>query len=349
MIKALLNQYNHLRKKRFFDLPAYNSKKKYAFIGVGMHSLSNLLPILHHFGISLKYVLTKSSGPYPTLQSWFPGSRITHTLSDLTGDPEVAAIFISSSPDSHYELLNKILPSAKKIFIEKPPCANSRELEKLIETFPEAICRVGLQRRYWPANTLVRRKIPSAKSYSYKFKTGPYLQEDPLTALFIHHLDYALQLFGPVQKHSVNVVHDTAGLTIQLQVLHDNGIPGLVELSTHHSWTHPEEEMLINTPRESLCVRYPMLVSGEIKPSRLFNIPSERLLKQPLIIKQYFSANNLIIPAAELNTLVLQGFFHEIGMFVELVEKNTISSFSNDLPGLSGVYKLIGSIRDQIR
>lgn len=347
MISGLLNKFNTLRKEKLFNAPLYKSQQEFAFIGMGMHSLSNLYPILHHFGVKLKYICTKSSTPPHQMSAQFPGCRFIHDIQVILNDKNIAGVFVCTKAGVHFELLSQLFKADKAVFVEKPPCNNLEQLYQLIQLSPQTICKVGLQRRYWPANKHVIRKVKKARSYLYKFHFGPYLAGDPFTELFIHGLDYCNFLFGAYTLQSFSSNKDNEGITIQLHITHQRNISGLIELSTHFSWNMSEDVMQVNCSSESLTVQYPVLVEGIQKPGRILNIPTERLLQQPVVRKTYFSAGGLLIPAIDMNTLQLQGFYHELEAFIQLVEgmPNTGKLVKNDLPGLVSVYKLIDEIR----
>lgn len=276
----------------------------------------------------------------------FPECRFIHAIDEILNDREIEGVFVCASPSAHFEILRKLLMAGKKVFIEKPPCRHLHELEQLTQNDANAICKVGLQRRYWRGNKEVFKIIPSAKSYCYTFHFGTFIQGDPFTDLFIHALDYCAFLFGKYKVASSSKQKDGSGITIQLHVMHLNGISGLIELSTHFSWNVPSDIMTIHCKNESLIVQYPLLVKGNEKPRHLFNIPSERLMNQPLVTKQYFSAHSLIIPTAEVNTLVLQGFYNEVKAFIEIAEGwRNDGIVQNDLPGLKSVYEIIEELR----
>jgi len=69
-------------------------------------------------------------------------------------------------------------------------------------------------------------------------------------------------------------------------------------------------------------------------------------MDKPLISKKYFSVNNLVIPAFNLNTLVLQGFYAEIRSFITLVEKGHKSE--NDLAGMHLLYRIIDELKKSV-
>jgi hypothetical protein len=100
--------------------------------------------------------------------------------------------------------------------------------------------------------------------------------------------------------------------------------------------------MQINCRRETIDLHYPVLVTGEKKAARILNVPAERIMNQPVITKQYFSANNFILPVKELNTIYLQGFLPELEAFVKIAENGSVI---NDLPGLLNLYSIFDKIR----
>lgn len=345
MINSLLDRARTFRKAQYFKNELFHTKKKYAFVGIGMHSLTNLYPVLRHYGVALKYICTKSSSWQDSMKKLFPDCKFTIQLDDILNDGEIEGVFISATPDSHFGLLQRILNAGKKVFIEKPPCRSLTELQQLIKIGSSLVCKVGLQRRYWPGTKTVQRRIKDVRSYTYNFHTGSYLEGDIFTELFIHPLDYSLFLFGPGTIKSSSTLKDSAGITVQLHLLHNNNISGLIECSTHHSWNTPLDTLSIDCRKEYLAVQYPLLVEGEQKPSRVMNIPAERILNQAIVKNQYYSAKNLILPVQELNTVYLQGFYSELETFINIVEGKDNSSVKNDLPGLAQLYKIFEGLQ----
>lgn len=344
MIKALLKRFRKYRKSKYFSSPLFHTQKKYAFIGVGMHSLSNLYPVIRHYGIDLKYICTHSSSWENEMRRMFPNANFIHSPQQIFSDTQVQNVFISADPSSHFELLKSAFAANKNVFVEKPPCNSLSSLKELITASNGKVCRIGLQRRYWSANKYILSKLRNALTYTYTFHTGSYSGDD-LTEVFIHPLDYCITLFGTASILSLSVKKDETGRTIQLHLEHENGVSGLVECSTQFSWNAPKEHMQINCRREYIDLQYPVLAAAQMKPSRIMNVPAERIMNQPVITKQYFSANNFILPVAELNTLFLQGFLNEIESFVSVAEKGTGPSEINDLPGLLNLYSIFDKVR----
>ena len=287
-MKFLMGKANHLRRQAYLNSPFFKTKKKYAFIGFGLHSLSSLYPVLSHFGVSLKYICTKNTTFGNHVTERFPAATFIHDIEIILHDAEIDGVFVSVYPELHGELLSLLLQSGKKVFIEKPPCANSEELEKIIAGSPNAVCKVGLQRRYWPGNIYLRRPTRKARSYIYQFYFGPYPKGDVINELFIHAIDYCIFLFGECKILSSSFQKDKNGITLQLHIKHHQGISGLIELSTHFSWNDPVDIIRIQSEEELITVKYPLSIVGQRKPSRVLNIPVERRFKKPCHHKKLF-------------------------------------------------------------
>ena len=344
MLEMLFRKFNHRRKEKYFQNPLFNTKKKYACIGIGMHSLANIYPLLHHFNISVKYICTQNNNWSKEAAMLFPECVFTNDISVILKDPETEAAFVCASPDAHYGLVSQLLTAGKKVFVEKPPCASLSELNALTAINRHSVCKVGLQRRYWPGNKYVLKQISKARSYIYQFYFGPYPQGNVFNELFIHAIDYSAFLFGDYNIISKTFQKDSEGITVQLHVKHTDGVVGMIELSTHYSWNDPIECMDIQCENELLTVKYPMQVTAVQKPKRVLNMPTERLYQKPVITKSYFSVSNLVMPAFETNTLILQGFYNELETFIKMAESGESVPNANDLTGLQSVYKILDEL-----
>ena len=345
MLNQLLKKYNGYRKEKYFRSPLFQTRKAYAFIGFGIHSMTNFYPLLRHFNICLKYICTKSSNPEKQLSALFPGCTFTNDLEVILKDEAVAGVFVCATPEAHYDILSRLLKAGKPVFIEKPPCQTLAQLHQLQKINPSAICKIGLQRRYWPGNRSIAKQCRNATSYIYQFQTGPLAFGDPITELFLHPLDYARFLFGDPKTESVSKHQDDKGITFQLHLTHPGGCSGLLHLSTHYSWNPPLECLTVNTPGESLILQYPTSVIGKQLPFRIMNIPTERLMNQTLTTKEYYSGIPTLTPASEFNTLLVQGFLTEIEDFVSFVENPGMAKGeANDLGSLLSIYELFQSL-----
>ncbi|RYY09040.1 MAG: Gfo/Idh/MocA family oxidoreductase, partial [Chitinophagaceae bacterium] len=305
--QQLIGKYRSIRKKKILG-GLSGHKKNYAFLGVGEHSMANLYPILHHLNIPLKYIYSRTRIHAAQMASTFPGTIATDNLDQIMQDHSVDALFVCLQPDDHHTITSQALRAGKNIFVEKPPCRSSMELEELISLAKDGFCQPGLQRRTSMITRLLNqyKLIDECISYRYTFHCGLYPDGDVYTELFIHPVDYLLFLFGNYQSANIQTSRNGNGITCQIQLVHESGVHGQVELSTDFSWQNLHETIEINTRSKTVAAIYPGSLSSSEK-SALFGMPLEKINPRPKVVKTYLDPLALSTTAQN-NSLFLQGF-----------------------------------------
>ncbi|MCY4418917.1 MAG: Gfo/Idh/MocA family oxidoreductase [Cytophagales bacterium] len=337
--KSLGNRYRRYRKSRHLSA-AFS--QKYAFLGIGQHSLSNLYPCLHYLGVPLKYICTQHESEAMQMAARFVGCRGTARLLDILEDEEVGGVFVSAQPEAHMALASQILSSGKGLFIEKPPCNTVSELDELI-VLQQGPCVVGLQKRYSHINSLLTRRIKDlglVKTYRAVYGTGSYPEGDVLRDLFIHAIDNILFLFGEIIRFSVEL-HDQGYI---LCSRHKEGVVGSLELSTGYTWKSPVDSLILNTPQETYEIDYPYSMMGTVKPISVGGIPWEKILNKPLSQKIYYQ-NTAKLPIDKENSLSIQGYLPEVQTFLSLVEGSGTKNLSS-LSDIRMTYEFMEKLRD---
>ena len=157
-MEKIIGYYKNYEKQKYLTTKYHD---KYAFVGIGSHSISNLYPVINYLRIPLKYILVKSAKNADLISKNFECVIGTNDENQVFNDDEVKNVFISSNPKSHFKLVKKALESSKNVFIEKPPCLNLEELKQLIEIEKNStgFCMVGLQKRHAPVIQLLKKKF----------------------------------------------------------------------------------------------------------------------------------------------------------------------------------------------
>jgi predicted dehydrogenase/threonine dehydrogenase-like Zn-dependent dehydrogenase len=123
------------------------------FIGAGGFSAQTLLPALKTTETRLKTIVSARGVTGTHLGRKF-GFEISATETDsVFADPEISGVIIATRHDSHARYVIKALQSGKGVFVEKPLCLNSEELEAIIAAHGEAslpFLMVGFNRRFAP-------------------------------------------------------------------------------------------------------------------------------------------------------------------------------------------------------
>ncbi|MBE9466862.1 MAG: Gfo/Idh/MocA family oxidoreductase [Bacteroidetes bacterium] len=314
----LIKQFKNIRKKKYI-VTSY--KHKYAFVGIGNHSINNLYPVINYLRAELKYIVTQSSKNANLINDYYPNSEGTNDLQKVINDEQIKGVFICASPKSHFDLVKQLLLANKNVFVEKPPCLTHEELKELIECekSSKGKCFVGLQKQYAPVNLELRKKLQGKSYYNYRYVTGAYPEGEPFLDLFIHPIAMLSYLFGSAELKYIATNKSKAGVTAFLHLQHENGSNGIVELSSDYSWTNASENMIINTNKGVYEVTNNENLTFTPKSGIIFNIPKEKIFGSKMTSVTLKKRNNFN-PIFENNQLYTSGYFGEIENFINFCE-----------------------------
>lgn len=340
-MNQLTDRYKHHRSK---SLLGNTYCGKYAFVGIGNHSLNNLYPVLGFLHVPLKYICCKSADKLRLIERAYPNVLATTDLQEVLADEEVKGVFVSTVPQAHFQIATEVLKSGKALFVEKPPCQYMKELRQLMAFQKEygSTVMVGLQKRNSPIVRILKRNLQQCKGgmcYNAKYLTGAYPEGDALSDLFIHPLDCITHLFGEAK---VKCAEDIGGHTLLLVLEHQHAT-GILELSTGYSWSDAKEQWTINTDNGIYEMNQFESLTFQGKQKTLMGVPLEKIRPHRKVTTTLFDRNNFV-PLRENNQIVSQGYFDTIKVFVDATEGNckpTTTTFESMLP----TYSLIETIR----
>lgn len=344
-MQKLIEYLKNRRKQAYLTM---NHSGKYAFVGMGGHSIANLYPVINYFRLDLKYIVTKSAKNAQTIDQHFPHSSGTNDLDAVLNDSEIKGVFICTNPNAHFQLVKKCLEAGKHVFVEKPPCMTHDELQELIkvEQASQGKCMVGFQKNYASANLTLKKHIAGTCSYNYRYVTGAYPEGDAIMDLFIHPITLVSFLFGGVQKQHIQAQQTKNTLTVFLQLTHSNGVMGTAEFSTNYSWKTANEKMILGTPKGVFELTNSDELTLEPKSGTIMGIPKEKIFggKQTSVT---LSKRNSFIPMLENNQLVSSGYFSEVEQFIHLCEGEKHMN-NTTLTSLDGAYQLLTDIKKNV-
>jgi virulence factor len=341
-MNGIIERYKKIRKKGMLE-KKFNGK--YAFVGIGNHSINNLYPVLNYLNVDLKYIVVRSEDTKTLVENNFTNIIATSNLDEVLNDAEIKGVFVSAHPSSHFGLAKQILAANKNLFIEKPPCSSLNELTELVaaEKSSSATALTGLQRRYAPVFNILSKKVKTANYYTLKYKTGGYPEGDELLDLFIHPLDALFYLFGNGDVENTRVIKGNGTIVYLAQIQHQNGVCGTIEFSTAHSWTEAQDILTITTPKGEYITENTSKLIFNNSPSVMMNIPLEKVkgfTPQSTTLYQ----QNSFLPVKEHNQLYSAGYFNELEAFLQICE-NGNSTNNSEFTALTPTFKAIDALR----
>lgn len=340
VLQKIIERYNLFRSMNWLQ-SIYTDK--YAFVGLGNHSINNLYPVLDYLHVSLKYICCKSVDKIPLIMHKWKNVQATTSFEDMLIDQEIKGVFVSISPRAHFEMAQQVLASGKALFIEKPPCLSLAELQQLMD-LEQNFVMVGMQKRYAPATKILARRLKKETllTYNMRYLTGGYPEGDPLIDLFIHPLDYVCYLFGKAEIRSCEYIQGKNGVTLLLTLRH-GAVTGILELSTAYSWQNANETLTVNTERGIYELNQMETLTFTPKQGQVLGFPLEKVMRRSTITEILFSRNNFV-PTTINNQIYTQGYFDEIKFFVEAVQKGSLFAPYSGFHSMYNTYILIDAI-----
>ncbi len=133
-------------------------------IGAGGFTRSVLAPAISKSGARMKWVSSRKGLSASTLATKLDIERSTTDTSELLDDPETNTVFITPRHNSHFHFVMEALKRGRNIFVEKPLCLSSDELEEIRATYLKNPVHMmaGFNRRFAPlvvkAQELIKRR-----------------------------------------------------------------------------------------------------------------------------------------------------------------------------------------------
>lgn len=345
-IDDIISRYKHVRALR--ELSRVYTQQ-FALVGIGNHCVNNLLPVIQYLQLPLKYICCTSEKKAKLIARKYNGVTATTSLQDILDDDSVKGVIVSASPQAHFQIAAAVIKAGKSMFIEKPPCQDSRQLDALLDSIRHdgsVPIVVGLQRRFAPATAILQRRLNGdrVRHYHYRYLTGLYPEGDALFDLFIHPLDYVTYMFGDAKVKLAEWMRGKDGSQTLFLVLDHQGATGMLELSTDYSWQNALEQLNINTDKGLYSLAEMERLDFIPRQSALLGIPLEKVLRSNTAVVNLYNRNGFV-PTIANNQIVSQGFFTEIKTFADMVERGKGGGCG--LESVRHVYSIMEEIQER--
>lgn len=263
-------------------------------------------------------------------------------------DGDVAGVFVSASPRSHYSISSRVLRSGKSLFVEKPvgyTLGELSELNGIAERHGAKVAMVGMQKRYSPSSQILQKELKGSRliNYNYRYTTGLYPEGDALVELFIHPLDYVTFLFGEAEIAGIKCIRTgNCGIAYLLVLQHEH-IAGVLELSSAYTWGDAQEMLTVNTGKGVYTLGQMEELTLQIKPTSFCGLPIEKVFPKKRS-EVHFCERNNFIPSLANNQIYSQGYYNEIVAFLNANERNC--RIKSSLCEMFPTYRLIEKLRN---
>lgn len=232
-------------------------------IGSGSYAQSYLLPnIPGDRDVRLKGVMASSGTSSRSAAERFGFEFCTSDEEDIFGDSDINTIIIATRHDTHGPYVIKALQAGKHVYVEKPLCLNSIELDDILKIYSSPpdpgspqVLMVGYNRRFSSLTEIIRENIASVPvSMIYRVNAGDLPAESwirdadtgggRIIGEACHFIDYLSHLAGsqPVSVYAASL-DESRGLddTLNISLVFKNGSIGTISYFANGSDALPKE------------------------------------------------------------------------------------------------------------
>lgn len=179
---------------------AVESPVTVAVIGAGNWGRNHVRVLANMPEVRLKLVCDLSEERLRAIDSSYPEVVSTADYREALDDPEIRAVVVASSANSHYDLAREFIDSGRDVLVEKPMCLDSRSADDLVNRAEAGgrVLMVGHILVYHPAIRYLR-KLVEAEELGEIY----YIYSQRVNLGIIRRDENALWSFGP---HDISVL-----------------------------------------------------------------------------------------------------------------------------------------------
>ncbi|WP_222930438.1 MULTISPECIES: bi-domain-containing oxidoreductase [unclassified Synechococcus] len=242
-----------------------------AVLGSGNYSSRVLIPSFKKAGAQF-HTLISTSGGGPVLVGMKYGFVCASTdVNSAFHNPSINTIVIATRHDSHASLVVEALACGKHVFVEKPLCLTTDQLNCIEKAYNnESILTVGFNRRFAPLILELNKQLKSLsgpKAFVYTCNAGfipsnhwtqsPELGGGRLLGEACHFVDLLRHLAAsPIQDLQVTTAasHQDCSDTFSLQLRFVDGSIGTVHYFANGSRSFPKERLEVFASGKVFCL-----------------------------------------------------------------------------------------------
>jgi predicted dehydrogenase/threonine dehydrogenase-like Zn-dependent dehydrogenase len=237
------------------------------FIGAGGYTGQVLLPaIVKNKKIRLKSISSGAGVSGTHLGQKFKFEQSTTDTESLLADKEINTVFITTRHNSHYRFVMDALNAGKNVFVEKPLCLTSGELDSIVTAYSNLKSEtsalkprimLGFNRRFSPLIQEMKKKLSpmiGPKAMIMTVNAGEIPQDhwtqDPtvgggrVIGEACHFIDLLRYLAGsPIAGYDKMVMNSKAGDTLTITLTFEDDSIGTVHYFANGSKMFPKERV----------------------------------------------------------------------------------------------------------
>ena len=136
---------------------------KIGIIGAGNYTSSTVIPCLTKAQAKIKYIASAGGLSAKVMAKKAGAEMATSNYQEILKDPEVGIVIVTTRHNLHAKMVKETLEAGKSVFVEKPLCLKSEELDEISEAYKKAgkgvTLTVGFNRRFSPFAVKLKQMV----------------------------------------------------------------------------------------------------------------------------------------------------------------------------------------------
>jgi len=247
--------------------PAAAGQPRVGFLGAGSFAQKFLLPDIGKQA-ELIGVATASGNNARNVADKYGFTYATGNSNDILDDDDINTIFIATRHNLHAEQVLAALQKGKNVFVEKPLCLTTDELERIAGAYRQGTARlmVGFNRRFAPLLQKIKKALPDGipVAMNYRINAGaipadswiqdPDIGGGRIAGEVCHFIDLVLFLAGsPFARVDSHIMKTASGLndTLVIALAFADGSVANISYFANGAKSLPKEQLEVHCGGQS--------------------------------------------------------------------------------------------------
>lgn len=244
-------------------------KVKIGFIGAGSFAQNFLLPNLKNQ--HLVSVATNRSNTARNVANKFGFETCTGDADNVINNEDINTVFIATPHHLHAKYVIKALNANKNVFVEKPLCLTTNELEEIKEAAAKSQGQlmVGFNRRFAPQIVELKNIVGNAlpKAINYRINAGkvaanhwindPEIGGGRIIGEACHFIDLCRFIAdSPIKKITANALSSPNNIqdTVSISIAFENGSLASISYFSNGSKKLPKEYLEVFCGEQTIII-----------------------------------------------------------------------------------------------
>ncbi|MFT5365694.1 MAG: putative dehydrogenase [Candidatus Latescibacterota bacterium] len=157
----------------------YEKRLRIGVVGIGSHCYRNILPTTNFLPVELVAFCDKNEAVLEKTAAQYGVSHCFTDTAQMYQEMELDGVFLCVSPFAHPDLACEALGAGLHVWMEKPPAAHAKDVQRMIDHRGDRVVVVGFKKAFQPAIQKAEELVNLPEAGNLKTILGEYRMSIP--------------------------------------------------------------------------------------------------------------------------------------------------------------------------